>query len=142
LELDPGAAEVVATEAAAFARAIPDPSARPRFEALSAAAASGQIPDEFVSTLETMLELLFTRGQPANRAVLQTVYGQTPRGKQQTSAAREVNQALKSLIGHQVADLRISALPGGHSLVIETDRVRLTLELDPAGARVASLEAG
>jgi len=33
-------------------------------------------------------------------------------------------------------------LPEVFTLVIETDQCRLTLELDPAGARIASLEAG
>ena len=67
MELEASEAEVLAAEAAAFARAIPDPAARPRFEALSAAAASAAVPESLVGTLETMLELLFTRGRPANR---------------------------------------------------------------------------
>jgi hypothetical protein len=142
LELAEGEAEVLATEVAAFARAIPDPGARPRFETLAAAARSGLVADELVPTLETMLELLFTRGQPANRAVLQAIYGKTPRGKQHNAAAREVNRALKTLAGQQLAELRVSASPGGHTVVLETDRVRLTLELDPAGVRISSMEAG
>jgi hypothetical protein len=95
-----------------------------------------------VGALETMLELVFTRGRPTNRAVLQGIYARTPRGAQQSSAAREVNRALKTLQGQQLAELRIGVSPGGHSLVLETDRVRLTVELDSAGARVASLETG
>ena len=84
-----------------------------------------------------MLELVFEKGQPSNRAVLQSVYGKTPRGRQQTRAAREVNQALQALRGQRLENVRLTAGPGRHTLVVETDRVRLTLELDSAGARVS-----
>jgi hypothetical protein len=38
--------------------------------------------------------------------------------------------------------VRLSAGPAQYRMVIETDRCRLTLELDSAGARVTSLETG
>jgi hypothetical protein len=142
LKLEGAEAEVVAADARAFARALPDAAAGARYERLAAAATDGAIPAELVPSLETMLELVFEKGRPSNRGVLQAVYGKTPRGKQQTAAAREVNKALRSLRGQKLEDLRLSAGPSRHTLVLETDRVRLTLELDSAGARVASLEAG
>ena len=142
MKLDPSEAEVLAGDAAAFARALPDPTARGRFESLAAAALAGDVPDELIAPLETMLELVFEKGRPSNRAVLQAVYARTPRGRQQTLAAREVNKALRTLRGQKLEDLRLSAGPSKHTLVVETDRVRLTLELDSAGARVASLETG
>jgi hypothetical protein len=142
LKLGEAEADVLAIEARTFAAALPDAAARARFEAVAAAAATGDLPDEMLPALETMLELVFQRGRPANRAVLQSLYGKTPRGRQQTSAARDVNAALKALRGQTLAEVRVTAAPGGHALVLETDRVRLTLELDSAGARVASLETG
>jgi hypothetical protein len=142
VKLEAAEADVLALEARAFAAALPDAGAAARFLSLADAAAAGEIPEALLPALETMLELLFQRGRPANRAVLQTVYGKTPRGKQQSAAAREVNAALKTLRGQTLAEVRISAAPGGHSLVVETERVRLTLELDSQGARVASLETG
>jgi hypothetical protein len=142
LQLDASQAEVLAVEAGTFARAIPDPNVRRRFETLAEAARTGELPDELLSTLETMLELLFSRGRPANRAVLQTIYTRTPRGQQQSIAARDVNRALRTLVGQQLAEIRVSAAPGSHSLVVETDRVRLTLTFDAAGVSVSSLEAG
>ena len=66
-----------------------------------------------------MLELLFDKGKPSNRAVLQAVFAKTPRGKQQSSAAREVNKALRTLRGQQLQDLRLSAGPSRHTLVLE-----------------------
>ena len=135
-------AEVLAVDAAAFAGALSDPVARARYERLASAAASGAVPDELVPALETMLELLFEKGRPSNRAVLQAVFARTPLGRQQSSAAREVNQALRTLRGHTLQDMRLSAGANRHTLVIETDRCRVTLEFDKTGARVASLEAG
>ena len=142
MQLDSAEAEVLAVDAAAFAKALSDPAARARYERLAAAAASGAVPDDLVPALETMLELLFERGRPSNRAVLQAVFGRTPLGRQQSSAAREVNRALQTLRGHTLQDVRLSAGPNRHTLVVETDRCRVTLEFDKAGARVASLEAG
>jgi hypothetical protein len=142
LKLEPAEAEVLALDARAFAAALGEPSARERYLRLASAAAEGSIPDDLVPGLETMLELVFEKGRPSNRAVLQAVYGKTPRGRQQSAAAREVNKALRTLRGQKLEDLRLSAGPSRHTLVLETDRVRLTLELDSAGARIASLETG
>jgi len=142
LKLEPGEAEVLAVDATAFAQALADPPARSRFEELSTAALSGDVPDELIPPLQTMLELIFEKGRPSNRAVLQAVYAKTPRGKQQTVAAREVNKALQTLRGQVLENVRIAASPSKHTLVVETDRVRLTVELDSAGARVSSLETG
>ena len=86
MDLEPAEAEVVSLEAAAFARALPDPSARTRYERLASAAAEGALPEDLVGPLETMLELVFERGRPSNRAVLQSVYARTPRGRQQPGA--------------------------------------------------------
>jgi hypothetical protein len=140
VKLEPAEAEVLALDAGAFADALADPVAQARYQRLSAAAASGEVPSDLIGPLETMLELVFEKGRPSNRAVLQAVYGRTPRGQQQHAASRAVNKALRTLRGQQLQDVRLSAGPSRHTLVLETDRCRLTLELDAAGARVASLE--
>ncbi|MBV9581155.1 MAG: hypothetical protein JO057_21445 [Chloroflexi bacterium] len=143
MQLEAAEADVLAAEASAFARALPDPSASARYERLAAAAAARDIPDDLLAPLQTMLELLFTTGRVTNRAVLQSVFARTPRGRQLAAAAREVNRALRTLRGQTLTDVRLSAAgPSQQSLVIETDRCRLTLELDRDGARIASLEAG
>jgi hypothetical protein len=142
IRLEPAEADVLALDAKAFARALSDPAARTRYEQLAAAASAGSVPSSLVGALETMLELLFEKGRPSNRAILQSVFGRTPRGRQRNAAAREVTKALTTLRGQQLENVRISAAASGHTLVIETDRVRLTLEIDADGARVASLETG
>jgi hypothetical protein len=142
LKLEPAEADVLAIDAAAFAGALADPLAQARYLRLAEAAASGELPEELVPAVETMLELLFDKGRPSNRAVLQAIFAKTPRGRQQSSAAREVNKALRALRGQRVENLRVTAGPSRHTLMLETDRCKLTLELDSAGARVTSLETG
>jgi len=142
LVLEPAEAEVLAADAADFAGALRDANAQARYLRLASAAAAGAVPADLVPALETMLELLFEKGRPSNRAVLQTVFAQTPRGRQQSAAAREVNQALRSLRGQKLDQIRLTAGPSRHTLTIETEACRLTLELDAAGARVGSLEIG
>ena len=143
MQLEAAESDVIAAEAAAFARALPDPAARVRYERLAAAATSGEVPDDLIPPLETMLELLFTTGRVTNRALLQSIFARTPRGRHRSAAAREVNRALETLRGQTVAEVRLSAVgPALQSLVIETDRCRLTLEIDRDGARIASLDTG
>jgi len=98
---------------------------------------------DLIGALQTMLELVLEAGRPVNRAILQAIFSRTPRGRQLGEAAREVNRALQALRGQTLSEFRVS--PGGpsrHNIVIETDRCRLTLEIDRAGARVAALETG
>ncbi|HEX8968983.1 MAG TPA: hypothetical protein VF937_13945 [Chloroflexota bacterium] len=134
--------EVLAAEAVAFSRALSDPRAAARYRLLAQAAESGQVPPDLLAPLQSMLQLVFEKGRPANRAVLQSIFARTPSGRLRVQAAREVNAALQSLRGQSLVSLRVSALPAAHTLVLETDRCRVTLELDASGARIASLEAG
>ena len=114
--LAPAEAEVLAADAADFAGALRDPNAQARYLRLASAAAAGAVPADLVPALETMLELLFEKGRPSNRAVLQTVFAKTPRGRQQSAASREVNKALRALRGQQLEELRpTSGGPGRHA---------------------------
>jgi hypothetical protein len=142
LRLEPSEADVVAADAADFASALRDATAQARYLRLASAAAAGAVPSALVPALETMLELLFEKGRPSNRTVLQAVFAKTPRGRAQSAAAREVNKALRSLRGQTLEEVRLTAGPSRHTLTIETDHCRLTLELDTAGARVGTLEIG
>src|SRR5215813_13169973 len=116
MELEPAEAEVLAREVRAFALALADPAARSRFETLATAVEATLVPDELVGSLETMLELVFEKGRPSNRAVMQSIYARTPRGRQLTRAAREVNDAFETLRGQRLEQLRVSAAPASHTL--------------------------
>jgi hypothetical protein len=133
--------DVLAARARAFAAALPDPVARARYETLSAAASEGSISAELIGPLEVMLDLLLQRAPTDSEPVLQSIYQRTPRGQALASATREVNQALRALRGQRLDVVRLSAAPGRHSLVLETDRVRLVLVVDNAGSRIESVES-
>jgi hypothetical protein len=116
---------------------------RARIDRLAAAAAAGSVPGELVPSLESMLEIVFESGRPSNRAVLQAIFARTPRGRELAQMARDVSRALQTLRGQVLADLRISSAgPAHHTLTIETDRCRLTVEIGRGGAQLASLETG
>ena len=130
---------MLAAEATAFANALPDPRLRERYTELARVAAAGEaIPAELIGPLETMLELLAQKGRA--HGVLLRVFARTPHGRELTSAARDVSTALAALKGQQLANVNLAATPGRNTLTLETDRCRLTVELDAAGARVTSLE--
>ena len=133
--------EVLSSRVRAFADALSDPAARARYEHLAEAASTGSIPVDQTPTLELMLELLLQKAPTDSEPVLLGVFQRTPRGQALASSAREVNAALRTLRGQRLEHLRLSASPGRHRLVLETDRVRITLVLDNAGARVESVES-
>jgi hypothetical protein len=90
-----------------------------------------------------MLELLFEAGSVSNRAVLQSVFGRTPRGRAQAAHVRDINLALDALRGQTLVQMRLtSAGPSRHSMSIETDRCRMVLEVGRDGITVSSLEMG
>lgn len=134
---------MVSREAAAFAQALPDAASRARYSAVAAAASAGAVPADLLGALDTLLEMLFDTGRASNRAVLQSVFSRTPRGRAQASALREVNRALETLRDQTIARIRLSSAgPSQHSVTIETDRCRLVLDLSRAGASISSLEVG
>jgi hypothetical protein len=140
--------EVVASAATAFARVLPHSERAQQYLRIAETASLGEIPAELVLPLEVMLDVLLqperaTReGGPAAEQVLLAVYRRTPRGARLAAAAHEVNQALRALRGQTLASLRVESRPGRHTVSLETDRCRLVLGLDSAGARVESLEVG
>ena len=148
LELKPDEREVLLEEIRPFAATLKDSAARERYLALDRAAEGGSIPSELVPALEAMLELVLqTRrlrqrhGPEAEQAISELFY-RTPRGAGLRQAAREVNRALEVLQGQALEKLTVMAGPGRYTLVINTDRCRLTLKLDPAGPRVENVEVG
>ena len=144
LALAPAEAEALAVEAGAFAQALPDPRARARYQRLAdCAATDARVPPDLLPALETMLDLVLqTDGGPTARQPLHALFARTPRGHALAAQARQVTHALRALRGQRLDDLRLTAGPGRHTLTIQTDHCRLTLELGPRGAAITSLEAG
>ncbi len=142
LELEPAECEVLAAEARAFAARVSDRATQQRYVALAEAADTGHVPPELVGSVEALLDLLLQRGRPLAEPVLLGIFGRTPRGRELAEATRDVNGALRGLYGQPLQTLRLTATPGRYALVVETDRVRLTLVVDGAGPRIESVETG
>jgi hypothetical protein len=133
--------EILADRARDFALLLNDPESRIRYQRLSNAADEGEIPDDLVGPLEVMLDLILQKAPTESEPVLMNVFRRTPRGQALASAARDINTALRSLRGQRLENVRFSSSPGRHALVLETDRVRLTLALDNAGPRIDTVES-
>jgi hypothetical protein len=148
LELKPTEQEVLAAEIPPFAAALKDPAARDRYARLDEAVRAGVVPPDLVPSLEAMLELVLqTRrirlrhGHEADQAASALFY-RTPRGAALRRAAREVNTALEALRGQPLENINVMAGPGRHTLLITTDRCRLTLKIDAGGAQIENVEVG
>ena len=148
IHLEPLQAEILEKEARALGASLPDPALRAQCEALAEAATHGSIPDNLARPLEMVLELLNTtqrvrreHGHDADEA-LKDLYRLTPTGISKSVSARETNKALKALAGQTIESLTVSTSPGGYTLNVLTDRVRLALEVNRSGASIQSLEVG
>ncbi|HLG51482.1 MAG TPA: hypothetical protein VKY56_07585 [Chloroflexota bacterium] len=129
------------------ARALAGTPSGASYQDLLADVEAGAVRREHVETLEKFLEMGIQTGRFRARfgglgeEALVRLFHQTPRGAAIATAVEEVNRALAVLAGQAVEQIRLSAQgPGGYALTIETDRCRLTLRLDPGGARVHDLE--
>jgi hypothetical protein len=141
--------ELLAPEIAAFAAALHDPAARARYEALGEAVAAGEIEDDLVEGLATVLEVGLLNGRirrrygPEGEQTLSRVYGRTPTGAARAGEAAAVTKALVALKGQVIEAITVSSSgPGGYSLTIDTDRCEINVRLDRGGVRVNSVEIG
>jgi len=141
--------DLVAAEARAARDGVEHPATRETYARLAAAAAAGEIPEELEGPLETLLllgletgRLRFVHGVPGE-TLGRRLHARTPGGRRLRERACEVNAALAALHGHTVAAVEVrSTGPGDHSLTLETDQARLTVEFDRDGARLRTVEVG
>jgi hypothetical protein len=148
LELRQAEREVLEQEVGPFAETLRDPAARERYLALDRAVRGGVVPADLVKPLEAMLELVLQtrrirqRHGPEGEQALNELFYRTERGAGLRQASREVNAALETFSGQTLEKITLLAGPGRHTLIINTDRARLTLKVDAAGARIENLEVG
>ena len=141
--------ELLTPEIAAFAAAMHDPAARARYAALAEAVSAGEVGDDLVDGLATVLEVGLLNGRfrrlhsADGEQTLQRVYQRTPVGAARAAEAAAVTKALVALQGHVIQEITLSTSgPGGYSLTIDTDRCEINVRLDRGGARVNSVEIG
>ena len=148
LELSELEREVLGAEILPFAAVLKDPAARQRYRSLDRAVRQGLVPADQVRSLEAMLELVLQtqrirrrHGPDAERALIE-LFNRTEKGAARQQAACDATADLRALRGQTIERLSVSTGPAGHKLIIDTDRCRLTLKIDGAGARVEQVEVG
>ena len=140
------AAEVVLGEAQAVLAMVQDDERRARLADLIAAVRDGEVSDDDADALAELLELGLHTGRvraqygPGGEQAALRVFRRLPRGKELSGSAREVTEALESLLGKPLEKVQIQATaPGSYLLTIAADGLELTVRLDRQGARLGSV---
>ncbi len=141
--------ELVGAEVRAFGLLQRDPSARERHASLAEQVESGQVSEDRLEELGVILEIGLQSGRfrrvygPDGEMAISGLFRRTPRGKEVAAGAAAVTEALQSLRGQVIDDVRVTALgPGAYSLLLDTRQAQVTVRLDRGGARVESVALG
>jgi hypothetical protein len=147
LAIDAAQQEVLSLEVGTLAGSLRDPEARGRYEELRQAVEAGAVPAGLTDLLEALLEMLLQTGRARrmhgaqSEQALLRLFQQTPRGSAARRATESVNEALRTLKGQTLESLLFTVQgPGVYRLGLQTDRCRITLEIDRHGLSVESLE--
>lgn len=139
--------EILLEELATLVVSLRQPEVRESWEELAAAVDAGSVAPELLGRLETILEMVLQTGRTrkmhgaeAEQALLR-LFHQTPKGSAARRALQAVNETLATLEGQTLLKMLFTVQgPGAFRLGLETDRCSLTLEIDPHGVSVESLE--
>ena len=140
------AADVALGEAQAVLALVGDPERRGRLGDLIAAVQDGELGDDEAQALEELLELGLQSGRirsvygpEGEQAALKT-FRRLPGGRALADSASDVTDALSSLEGRTLEDVKVQSTgPGSYILTIAVDGLELSVRLDRAGARVHSV---
>ena len=141
--------ELVGAEVRAFGLLQRDPAARERHEGLAEQVELGHVPEDRLEELAVILEIGLQSGRfrrvygPDGEQAISGLFRRTPRGREVAAGVAAVTEALQSLRGQIIDDVRVTALgPGAYSLLLDTRQAQVTVRLDRGGARVESLALG
>ena len=140
------AAEVALGEAQAVLALVHDPERRGRLADLVAAVQDGELGDDEAQALEELIELGLQSGRirsvygpEGEQAALKT-FRRLPGGRALSDAAAEVTEALSSLEGKTLEQVKVQSTgPGSFLLTLAVEGLELSVRLDRAGARVHSV---
>jgi hypothetical protein len=140
------AAEVALGEAQAVLALVHDTERRGRLADLVAAVQDGELGEDEAQALEELIELGLQSGRirtvygpEGEQAALKT-YRRLPGGRALSDAASEVTEALSSLEGRTLEQVKVQSTgPGSFLLTLGVDGLELSIRLDRAGARVHSV---
>ena len=140
------AAEVALGEAQAVLALVHDPERRGRLADLVAAVQDGELGDDEAQALEEVIELGLQSGRirsvygpEGEQAALKT-YRRLPGGRALSESASDVTEALSSLEGKTLEQVKVQSTgPGSFLVTLGVDGLELSVRLDRAGARVHSV---
>ena len=149
MRIDAVEGELLAPEITILARTLPDPAARERYLALRDAVQDGDVGDDRLEALGTLLEISLESGRIRHlygadgEQTLVKLFRRTPTGRARSAATQEVSESLSALHGQIIEDVAVSTVgPGSYSLTIDTDRCQLSLRVDRAGVRIENVAVG
>ena len=147
LELSPEEADLVAAEATAAAGVLEGPRQEQALD-LAREAGRGEVPDNLLTTLERILAASLQGGRARHlykaegERLLTRLLLRTPGGQRLQEGLDAVNQALRSLSGRHLDQVRVAMRAPGHFTVsLQTEGVGLVLVVRPDGVAVESLTA-
>ena len=147
LELSPEEADLVAAEATAAAGVLEGPRQEQALD-LAREAGRGEVPDNLLTTLERILGASLQGGRARHlykaegERLLTRLLLRTPGGQRLQEGLDAVNQALRSLSGRHLDQVRVAMRAPGHFTVsLQTEGVGLVLVVRPDGVAVESLTA-
>jgi hypothetical protein len=147
LELSSEEADLVVTEASAAAGVLEGPRKEQALD-LVREARTGEISDDLLTTLERILAASLQGGRARHlykaegEGLLTRLLLRTPGGQRLQKDLDAVNQALRSLRGRQLDEVRVAMRTPGHfTLSLQTEGVGLVLVVRPDGVAVESLTA-
>jgi hypothetical protein len=147
LALDALQREVLLEELASLVGSFHDRAASRVWEELALAVDAGTVEEPLLGRLEQILEMTLQTGRARkhhgaeSEQALLRLFHQTPRGAAARRATEAVNRTLASLAGQPVERMLFTSQgPGVYRLGLETERCKLTLEIDRHGITIESLE--
>jgi len=137
------AAEVALGEAQAVLAHVRDPERRGRLADLVAAVQDGELATDEAAVLEELLEVGLASGRirgvygPDGEQAALATYRRLPGGRGLAESAAEVSDALSSLAGRTLDEVKVQAAgPGTYLVTLAVEGLELSVRLDRAGARV------
>lgn len=141
--------EVLLEEVAQAVDHVRAPEAKVKYGELLTAVDQGEIPEDLLGPMETLLEVALESGRirsvhkaHGEMAALR-VWARTPKGRAIRETTSAVNEALESISGAELHEVSLSPSgPGAYSLTLATDRGQVLVRLSRQGAKVQSVEVG
>jgi hypothetical protein len=141
--------EVALAEVAQALDQVRSAALKTAYGELLSAVDRSEVPEDLVEPLQTVLEVGLESGRirrvhsAHGEMAAQRLYARTPKGRALRASCDDVTGALKALQGAAIEDVALSPQgPGSYSLSLNTDRGRVLVRVDRAGARIQSLEVG